>query len=90
MKRINQITEKQARTIAIMLNVPFDHFHAWEDKIMIGFKSDGRTERSLYIQQTGHISFFYNNGEPGGSGYKDINQLPIYDYLRLQGFGFEY
>lgn len=92
-RKITEITEEEAIRIALMLGVGFVELLSWEDdnKIMIGLeKARGDTEEKIYISGTGHVEYAYNNGEPGGCGYRSINTLPVTDYLRLVGIEFDY
>ena len=90
MKKLTQFTEENAMQIAKLLKEEYDRFHVLEDKVIINLKEKNGREQSVYIYPTGQVSFLYNDGEAGGSGYKDINALPITDYLREQGFEFKY
>ena len=89
-KQLIDFTEENARHIAELLKEEYDRHHVWEDKVMVGLKEKNSQEQSVYIHPTGQVSFLFNDGEPGGSGFKDINSLPITDYLREQGFEFKY
>ncbi len=88
MKKIEEFNQENGIHIAEILNEEFSHFHVWATQIIVVFKGSEHGEKGLYIYSNGKISFL--NGDPAGAGYKDINSLPITDYLRKEGFEFKY
>lgn len=45
---------------------------------------------AFLLETKGKVSYYVDDGEGQGPVLKEINQLPIIDYLRKEGFSFEY
>lgn len=93
MKNLEEITEQQARHVAKLLNVDFAGFNYQKQHkggqvvIRVKISQKGYVE-TIYIYPTGEITHVFNGSM--SSGFHRLNALPVTDYLRKEGFQFEY
>ena len=101
MKKLQDITEDEAKHICEIAGESFLSFMtnshgAWMGlglEIQIETTSTlcgNENDSQILIYKNGTVSLHRNNGNWGGSRLDIINQLPITDYLRQQGYIFEY
>ena len=86
MKKLTEFTEQHARSISFLLpNFSFSGYSTSESKVTVEDALDvfntGK-EKAVYIYSTGKVSFYVDDGGTEGLVLREINQLPITDYLR--------
>lgn len=101
-KDLIDITEEEAINIALLCDAKMVRYKTstilGKDPLITpiisittkDIRSGDNTDEVIWIFQTGKIIIHYNTGNWGGSGYEQINTLPITDYLREQGYQFKY
>ena len=94
MKKLTEFTEQNARAISFLLpGFSFSGYSTSENEVMIEDALDvfnTGEEKAVYIYSTGKVSFYVDDGGTEGRVLREINQLPITDYLRERGFNFNY
>jgi len=101
MKELSNITEEEVKEICRLAGEPYLDFMTnshgkWTGlglEIQISTTStlnDDRDDSTITIHKNGMVRLWRNNGDWGGSRYEEINGLPITDYLRKQGYEFDY
>lgn len=97
---LDNITEEEVKAICNFLDEPYHSYMTgkWEDnagalKVQIETTCTTRGDThdgSIFIYGDGKVVLYKNNGGWGGSSHRDINPLPIIDYLRARGYEFDY
>lgn len=85
---LSQITDEDAKEITTICEEKYILSRGTKDGFRIETASSlsgDNQDRSIYYSKDG-IVLFYNDGNWGGSGYKVVNTLKIYDYLRSKGY----
>ena len=101
MKELINITEEEAKEICRLTDEPYLDFMTnshgkWtflglELQISTTSTINGHQDDScIRIYKNGKVILHRNNGDWGGSRDEEINGLPITDYLRKQGYEFDY
>jgi hypothetical protein len=101
MKNLSHVTEEQVRKICELTGEPFISFMTnergqWDStglEIQINTTSTmngHRDDSYIWIRKNGEVQLWRNNGGWGGSRYESINGLAVTDYLRNQGYEFNY
>lgn len=99
MKKLSEITEEEAKEICRLAGEPYLSVMAgkWPDmdlEIQIETTTTldhaSRHDSCIWIYKNGTVRLWRNTGDWNGSGDEEINALPITDYLRKQGYEFDY
>jgi hypothetical protein len=101
MKEFVDITEEEVKEICRLAHEPYISFMTnshgkWNPtglQLQIETTSTlngDKDDSVIWISKNGLVRLWRNNGNWGGSRDEEINALPITDYLRKQGYEFNY
>ena len=101
MKELINITEEEVKEICRLAVEPYLDFMTnshgkWTSsglELQISTTTtlnDDKDDSCIWIYKNGMVRLHRNNGDWGGSRDEEINGLPITDYLRKQGYEFDY
>jgi len=101
MKELINITEEEVKEICRLADEPYLSFmtnsHGKWTSMELELQIETTTtlngdkdDSCIWIYKNGMVRLHRNSGDWGGNRDEEINALPITDYLRKQGYEFDY